>query len=104
MIVLVYRVIVCVFSKETYRLSFTDNSVQRDNIGVPELCHDGCFLEEFDFIHLTHALLEKLHSNWNVPCPIFPQSSLYGAKLSRSQMAIYPLRNKMFHSCCNACA
>ena len=56
----------------TYRFSFADNSIESDNIGMSELCHDGCFLEEFHFIHFCCSFLKKLHSNWNIPYPILP--------------------------------
>ena len=37
---------------QAHLLSITDNSIKLDNIGVSELRHDGCLLQELDFTGL----------------------------------------------------
>ena len=61
--------------------------VQEDNIGVPELCHDGSLLEELHFILLCSVLVECLQGSlyltaFSAPCAFF-----YTSKLTRPKMA-----------------
>ena len=44
----------------THWFSNCDHSVELDDIGVGELSHDGCLLEQFDFLSLWGAWLQRL--------------------------------------------
>ena len=63
------------------------NPVQEDNIGVPELRHNGSLLEELHFVLLGTIFVECLQGNpyylttFCVPCAF-----LYTPKLSRPKM------------------
>ena len=47
----------------TYWLSISDDTMKLDDIGVGELPHDGCLLEELDLVLFTSSFLECLHSH-----------------------------------------
>ena len=49
-----------------YKFSFSDYSIELDNIGVGELSHDGCLLEELDLVSLTSSFFECLHGYLNL--------------------------------------
>ena len=48
----------------THRLSHCDDSKQCHNIGMIELAHDGCLLQELHFVLLLCSRFERLQSHF----------------------------------------
>ena len=67
----------------THRLFLVSDAIQRDNVGMPELCHNGRLLKEFDFVSTFDIfLVERLHSHIYRFVAIYPYPLLYLTKIA----------------------
>ena len=72
----------------THRVSSTDDSMQREYIGVSELSHDGSLLEKLDSVG---RVCQSLHSHVVLSVAVPPHTLAHTSKLTRAQVGDEPI-------------
>ena len=80
-----------------YRVIFCDYSMENDNVGVIELAHDGCLLQEPDSVQLCCSQLELFDGHHHWPRGRLPHPLVDSSKLTRAKMLRQPANERESH-------
>ena len=79
-----------------YRVIFCDYSMESDNVGVIELAHDGCLLQEPDSVQLCCSQLELFDGHHHWPRGRLPHPLVDSSKLTRAKMLRQPVNEREY--------
>ncbi len=74
----------------SHRLSHSDHTHQLDDIGVSELTHNGCLLEELDLVYFICTLV-SLHCHLNTSSWTLPNTFTHSTKCTTAKKLCDPV-------------
>ena len=86
---------------QTHRLANGDHTQKFDDVGMQELAHDGCLLEELHLIVFRRIGIESLNGYLNFTSWNFLESSVNLAKVTASNVIRGPVYTKTRSKCVN---